>query len=90
MSKSKKSEKHSAEYILKTLLAGSIAGSLAKTSVGTNNITQAPLDRVKILFQTTHPSYSKYTKNAIGPFLAMADIYKSEGIMGLFRYCELT
>lgn len=78
MARDKNSKKQSFEYILKSLVAGSIAGSLAKTVI-------APLDRVKILFQTTHPSYDKYTKSFSGPFRAMADIYASDGIMGLFK-----
>jgi solute carrier family 25 protein 16 len=72
------SETHKTEFILKSLLAGSLAGCLAKTAV-------APLDRVKILFQTTHPNYTKYSQSILGPFHAIKDIYKTSGIRGLFR-----
>ncbi|KAJ3371490.1 hypothetical protein HDU91_005132 [Kappamyces sp. JEL0680] len=46
-------DKQSLEYIVKSLIAGGIAGSAAKTVV-------APLDRVKILFQTNHSLYVPY------------------------------
>lgn len=45
----------------------------------------APLDRVKILFQTRNPQFAKYTGSTFGVLTAMKDIYHYEGGRGLFR-----
>jgi len=50
----------------------------AKTVVG-------PLDRVKILFQTSNPQFAKYTGSWFGAVDAMKTIYSSDGTRGLFR-----
>lgn len=50
----------------------------AKTIVG-------PLDRVKILFQTSNPQFAKYTGHWLGLVRAIRDINSSDGIRGLFR-----
>jgi solute carrier family 25 protein 16 len=50
----------------------------AKTVVG-------PLDRVKILFQTSNPNFAKYTGSWTGVPIAMRDIYVSSGVRGLFK-----
>jgi solute carrier family 25 (mitochondrial carrier protein), member 16 len=50
----------------------------AKTIVG-------PLDRVKILFQTSNPQFAKYTGSWYGLATAIRDINRTEGIRGLFR-----
>ncbi|KAF9000073.1 mitochondrial carrier domain-containing protein [Cyathus striatus] len=74
-------DKHSISYLARSALAGGLAGCIAKIAV-------APLDRVKILFQTSNPSYQKYTVQAgtwSGPFQASRDIYQSAGIRGLFQ-----
>lgn len=47
-------EKQSSNYILRSLVAGGIAGCAAKTVI-------APFDRVKILFQTSNPRFEKYS-----------------------------
>lgn len=73
-------------YIVKTLLAGGIAGSAAKTVV-------APFDRVKILFQTSHKSYESYqgefkiltTGSIRGYFKALSDIQRNQGTKALFQ-----
>ncbi|KAF2791165.1 mitochondrial carrier protein-like protein LEU5 [Melanomma pulvis-pyrius CBS 109.77] len=73
-----KVEKRSLEYLLKSGLAGGMAGCAAKTLVG-------PLDRVKILFQTSNPNFAKYTGSWTGVPIAMRDIYISSGVRGLFK-----
>ena len=74
----KKVDKRSLDYILRTGLAGGLAGCAAKTVVG-------PLDRVKILFQASSPQFAKYTGHWAGVFTAMKDINKADGLRGLFR-----
>ncbi|CAD0108887.1 unnamed protein product [Aureobasidium uvarum] len=70
--------KQSWDYVMRSGLAGGIAGCAAKTVVG-------PLDRVKILFQASSPQYAKYTGSWFGFFRAMRDIHTNEGTRGLFR-----
>ncbi|KAI3331810.1 putative mitochondrial carrier protein [Xylariaceae sp. AK1471] len=74
----KKPNKQSLDYIMRTFVAGGLAGCAAKTTV-------APLDRVKILFQTSNPQFAKYTSSWAGLARALNDIYAHQGIMGLFR-----
>ncbi|KAI9836639.1 MAG: hypothetical protein M1819_001273 [Sarea resinae] len=74
----KKTEKQSLDYILRTGLAGGMAGCAAKTVVG-------PLDRVKILFQASNPQFAKYTGSWTGVITALNDIYHQDGMLGLFR-----
>ncbi|KAK8091125.1 hypothetical protein PG994_000630 [Apiospora phragmitis] len=76
--KAKRPDKHSMDYMVRSGIAGGIAGCAAKTSV-------APLDRVKILFQTSNPQFAKYTSSWVGLARALRDIYGRDGIMGLFR-----
>jgi solute carrier family 25 protein 16 len=45
----------------------------------------APLDRVKILFQTSNPQFAKYTGHWTGVLVAMKSIYVQDGLRGLFR-----
>ncbi|KAF2094980.1 putative mitochondrial carrier protein [Rhizodiscina lignyota] len=71
-------DKKSWDYIVRSGLAGGIAGCAAKTVVG-------PLDRVKILFQASNPQFQKYTGSWSGVAMAMRDIYHGDGIRGLFR-----
>ncbi|SCZ98949.1 BZ3500_MvSof-1268-A1-R1_Chr3-1g05727 [Microbotryum saponariae] len=51
---------------------------IAKTSV-------APLDRVKILFQTRAPDYARYAGTWMGVFKASQDIYAETGVRGLLQ-----
>ncbi|KAI4178205.1 MAG: hypothetical protein L6R41_008488 [Letrouitia leprolyta] len=74
--------KKSLDYVLRTGLAGGMAGcalpTQAKTIVG-------PLDRVKILFQASNPQFAKYTGSWFGVVTAMRDINRESGVRGLFR-----
>ncbi|KAI0109541.1 mitochondrial carrier domain-containing protein [Nemania sp. FL0031] len=74
----KKPNKHSMDYMMRSFVAGGIAGCAAKTTV-------APLDRVKILFQTSNPQFAKYTSSWVGLGRALSDIYAHHGVVGLFR-----
>ncbi|KAJ1733504.1 coenzyme A transporter [Coemansia biformis] len=67
-----------AAYAIKTLLIGGVAGCTAKTVV-------APLDRVKILFQTHNARFAKYSGTHFGLFKAGAAIYREYGVRGLFQ-----
>ncbi|KAJ1852529.1 coenzyme A transporter [Coemansia sp. RSA 720] len=66
------------QYLAKTLVVGGVAGCTAKTVV-------APLDRVKILFQTHNAKFTKYTGTHFGLFKAGAAIYREHGVRGLFQ-----
>ncbi|KAJ9206743.1 hypothetical protein DTO164E3_984 [Paecilomyces variotii] len=74
----KQVDKRSLDYILRSGLAGGMAGCAAKTVV-------APLDRVKILFQASNPQFAKYAGSWFGLVTAMRDIKRNEGVRGLFK-----
>ncbi|KAI1806173.1 mitochondrial carrier [Daldinia bambusicola] len=76
--KGKQPDKHSMDYVLRSFVAGGLAGCAAKTTV-------APLDRVKILFQTSNPQFAKYQGSWAGFGVAIRDIYARDGVLGLFR-----
>ncbi|GAP90452.1 putative mitochondrial carrier protein LEU5 [Rosellinia necatrix] len=74
----KKPNKHSMDYMVRSFVAGGLAGCAAKTTV-------APLDRVKILFQTSNPQFAKYSGSWAGLGRALGDIHAQHGVVGLFR-----
>ncbi|KAK2873686.1 hypothetical protein FQN49_002165 [Arthroderma sp. PD_2] len=71
-------DKRSWDYLMRSGLAGGLAGCAAKTIVG-------PLDRVKILFQTSNPQFAKYASSWFGVVSAMKSINHNEGVRGLFK-----
>lgn len=71
-------DKQSWDYILRSGLAGGIAGCVAKTAI-------APLDRVKILFQASNPEFQKYAGSWTGMFRAARVIQKESGVRGLLQ-----
>ncbi|KAF9482198.1 mitochondrial carrier [Pholiota conissans] len=73
-----KYDKQSLHYIVRSGLAGGVAGCVAKTVV-------APLDRVKILFQTSNPDFRMYAGTWSGAFQAGKRIYTTTGVRGLFQ-----
>jgi len=71
-------DKQSLHFIVRSGLAGGVAGCVAKTVV-------APLDRVKILFQASNPNFQKYAGTWSGAFTAGGEIYRNGGIRGLLQ-----
>ncbi|CCK69684.1 coenzyme A transporter KNAG_0C05860 [Huiozyma naganishii CBS 8797] len=75
--------RNSLEYVVRSGLAGGISGSCAKTLI-------APLDRIKILFQTSNPHYTKYSGSLIGLTEAARHIWINDGIRGFFQGHSVT
>ncbi|WWC85504.1 uncharacterized protein L201_000368 [Kwoniella dendrophila CBS 6074] len=73
-----KSDKTSWDYVLTSGVAGGIAGCVAKTAI-------APLDRVKILFQTSNVDFRKFAGTPLGLIHATGVIYRTSGVRGLFQ-----
>lgn len=76
-------DKHSLEYVVRSGVAGGISGSAAKTLI-------APLDRIKILFQTSNPEFLKYRGSFFGLFKAGRKIVANDGLIGLFQGHSVT
>jgi len=73
-----RSQEQPLNKVLRSGLAGGVAGCVAKTAV-------APLDRVKILFQASNPDFQKYAGSWSGAFRAVVEIYQESGVRGLFQ-----
>lgn len=82
-SKQKKIDKQSIEYVMRSGISGGIAGSASKTLI-------APLDRVKILFQTSNPEFLKYRGTFLGLLGASRKIWRNDGFVGLFQGHSVT
>ncbi|KAI9019431.1 mitochondrial carrier domain-containing protein [Phycomyces nitens] len=81
--KDRQQKTQSLDYVIRSGLAGGLAGCMAKTAI-------APLDRVKILFQTGNPIFDKYAGTFTGAFKAGREIFQSSGTMGLFQGHSVT
>lgn len=67
------SSRHNRHFVIKSFIAGGVAGMCAKT-------TTAPLDRLKILLQAQHTQYKSYTV-----FSGIAAIWRKEGLLGYYK-----
>ncbi|CAA7260318.1 unnamed protein product [Cyclocybe aegerita] len=77
------SKKRQASFYMHSMLAGGIAGGVAKTAV-------APLDRIKILFQTHHHEYKQFSGDWRGVYHGLRHIIHSQGFLALYRGNSLT
>ncbi|XP_050434365.1 solute carrier family 25 member 16-like [Adelges cooleyi] len=68
-----KTQKKDFTYVMKSLLAGGVAGMCSKTTV-------APLDRIKILLQAHNKHYASF-----GVFSGLAEIVKRESFAALYK-----
>ncbi|RDB26064.1 putative mitochondrial carrier C17H9.08 [Hypsizygus marmoreus] len=68
---------------IRSTIAGGIAGGVAKTAV-------APLDRIKILFQTHHHEFVRFSGSWSGAINALRYIIQTQGFSGLYRGHSLT
>lgn len=71
-------DKNTLDYVLKSGFAGGVAGVCAKSLI-------APLDRIKILFQTGNPHFLKYRGSMNGLFKAFHHISLVDGVRGFYQ-----
>lgn len=76
-------DKNLAEYVFRLAVAGGLSGSAAKTLI-------APLDRIKILFQTSNPEFRQYRGLFVGMVRAGRKIVRTDGVLGLFQGHSVT
>lgn len=76
-------DKNTMDYVIRSAIAGGISGSCAKTLI-------APLDRIKILFQTSNPHYTKYAGSLVGLVEAAKHIRINDGLRGFFQGHSVT
>ena len=75
--------KNSMDYVIRSGIAGGLSGACAKSLI-------APLDRIKILFQTSNPHYTKYTGSLVGLYKAAKHIWINDGIRGFYQGHSIT
>ncbi|CEG66330.1 hypothetical protein CU097_012319 [Rhizopus azygosporus] len=83
MTKDEISKAQNLSYVIRSGVAGGVAGCMAKTAI-------APLDRIKILFQSRNPIFERYAGTFTGAFKAGHEIYKNAGLIGLFQGHSMT
>ncbi|KAJ5360849.1 hypothetical protein N7517_010040 [Penicillium concentricum] len=71
-------DSRSLDFVLRNGLAGGVAGCAAKTIV-------APLERIRILFQTSHSHFVQYTARWNGLIKAAREIRSLYGMPALFK-----
>ena len=71
-------DKNTLDYVLKSGFAGGVAGVCAKSLI-------APLDRIKILFQTGNPHFLKYRGSMNGLLKAFHHISLVDGVRGFYQ-----
>ncbi|GMM36739.1 coenzyme A transporter [Saccharomycopsis crataegensis] len=76
-------DKTSLHYVTLTALAGGIAGCSAKSLI-------APLDRIKILFQTSNPEFKEFSSSYFGLSKAAKKIFHNDGFVGFFQGHSVT
>ncbi|KIM34838.1 hypothetical protein M413DRAFT_391242 [Hebeloma cylindrosporum] len=71
------------DFLVRSALAGGFAGGIAKTAV-------APLDRIKILFQTHNIEFRQFAGSWKGIPDALRFIIRTQGVRGLYQGHTLT
>ncbi|KAF8150054.1 mitochondrial carrier [Crassisporium funariophilum] len=71
------------DFLIRSALAGGFAGGIAKTAV-------APLDRIKILFQTHNAEFQRFSGSWRGIPDALRFIIHTQGVRGLYQGHTLT